>query len=76
MTIANTVTCNLCGAVKKDVNHWYAVVTLPGQVITIITWSVAEEFFAANKPSLKEALHLCGQACVRKELDRFFGGGQ
>jgi hypothetical protein len=55
------VTCDVCGAIRKDANHWFCYSASPGQV-TFWTWG--EEIAARFD-------HVCGQVCAHKLLDEF-----
>lgn len=57
-----TYTCDICGAVKKDTNHWFAVNEKahndnPNFPIEIYKWPNNDEV-------LKTRSHLCGEGCL------------
>lgn len=66
-----TYTCDECGAVKGESNHWF-VADIDGSYFGILRWPPE----SAESPS-GERLHLCGLGCatkaMTKALQRFDG---
>lgn len=65
-------TCDVCGVVKKSVNHWYMVsVGKPDhhEGFLVIRWSKDFE-------KDKEIKHACGQEHLHKLLDEFLQKAQ
>lgn len=60
-----TYTCDNCGAVKKETNHWF-VGSVNGS-FDITPWNDTD----AN--SYQGILHLCGDACVLARVQEFLG---
>lgn len=64
-------TCDVCGAERKETNHWFVVeVTNRGFHLHDWAWAVRE--CEIDKQGVK---HVCGQACAHKLLDEFMSGG-
>jgi hypothetical protein len=70
-------TCDVCGKKKADANHWWMVLLgdvpcyeqdQPHQRFTILPWNAAE---SRNT----DMLHVCGQGCAMKALERFMTSG-
>ncbi len=62
--IRQTFSCDICGADKKESNHWFVALERDGE-IRLGTW-------AALGRRRRGALHLCGQKCLYKLVDDFF----
>jgi hypothetical protein len=60
--IKQTITCDMCGREKGEVNHWY----LMGSLTTFVVTAWASNFEGYQ--------HICGQECAHKALDKFFAG--
>ena len=56
-------TCDCCGVIKGEVNHWYLYRTSMNS-FTLRPW---DENFMTD-----EVGHVCGQQCGHKLLDEFF----
>lgn len=54
--IRYTVICDICGAEKREVNHWW------------VGWKSENEriIIAPSEKGDKRCVHLCGSACVHK----------
>jgi hypothetical protein len=54
------VTCDVCGAQKKETNHWFIVALYGLDSIRIV----------ASKPNtdLGNAIDCCGESCVLREV--------
>lgn len=66
-------TCDICGKKKAEANHWWMVLLgdvpcyesdQPHQRFTLLPWSPAESRNA-------DMLHVCGQGCAIKAVERF-----
>lgn len=62
MSTTTTVTCDRCGAVKKDVNHWYKVFRLAGGIL----FRPAELY---EDRQFELIADLCGRECAQRELE-------
>jgi hypothetical protein len=66
MPRAITYNCDVCGAQRKEANHWFvAIISTVG--VSIITWESA----ARDGKLDYDVKYLCGQACAHKLLDQF-----
>jgi hypothetical protein len=65
--ITQQVECDICKALKKEVNHWYVVCPV-GSSVRLHTWSSADTMGLLRKPRV---IHCCGQACLHKALDQW-----
>lgn len=63
MAITEQITCDVCGKVKQDVNHWW-IVKRTAMDFTLLPWGSG-----AIKNSI--AHHLCGQECVTKSASQW-----
>lgn len=61
--IRQTITCDICGAEKKQTNHWF-VVHEQGDELRLTGWNSRSRLRAGSK-------HLCGQVCLHKLADIF-----
>jgi hypothetical protein len=59
--------CDICGVERKEANHWF-VATKDAVCFSIEAWDAAE---IENDLDSMNAIHLCGQVCAHKLLDRF-----
>lgn len=70
-------TCDICGKMKLESNHWW-MVTLgdvlcfeegqPAKHFTLVPWNAAE----SRNPKVH---HMCGEGCAIKALERFMSSG-
>lgn len=67
MTVGRKYNCNICGVERKEANHWFVATKDRGR-FSIEAWDVAER---ENRLDNEDAIHLCGQVCAHKLLDRF-----
>jgi hypothetical protein len=61
--IRQTISCDICGAEKKQTNHWF-VAHVRGGELRFTAWS-------ADRRLRGESKHLCGQTCLYKLVDDF-----
>jgi hypothetical protein len=61
--IRQAISCDICGAEKKQTNHWFVAYTHAGE-LRVSGWSAQRRLRAGTK-------HLCGQTCLNKLLDEF-----
>ena len=64
--IRQAISCDICGAEKKQTNHWFVAYTHGGE-LRIAGWN-------ANGRMRAGAKHLCGQVCLHKLMDDFIAG--
>jgi len=57
--IAQTITCDVCGKQKGQVNHWWMY--LGGEMFSVWAWN----------DDAGEVSHACGQECLHKALDKW-----
>ena len=65
--IRQAISCDICGAEKKQTNHWFVAYTHGGE-LRVSGWGVQGKIRAGYK-------HLCGQTCLHKLVDEFIAGG-
>ncbi|HEY3706382.1 MAG TPA: hypothetical protein VGL22_15070, partial [Terracidiphilus sp.] len=61
--IRQAISCDVCGAEKKQTNHWYVTCEQAGE-LRVSGWSSRMR----QRPGTK---HLCGQTCLHKLVDEF-----
>ena len=61
--IRQAISCDICGAEKKQTNHWFVVCEQGGE-LRVSGWGSRNRLRAGSK-------HLCGQTCLHKLLDDF-----
>ena len=61
--IRQAISCDICGAEKKQTNHWF-VANEQGGELRISGWSTRIRLRAGTR-------HLCGQTCLHKLVDEF-----
>jgi hypothetical protein len=61
--IRQAISCDLCGAEKRQTNHWF-VAYEQGEELRISGWSASNRL----RPGTR---HLCGQTCLHKLVDDF-----
>lgn len=64
--IRQAISCDICGAEKRQTNHWFVAYTNGGE-LRVTGWSANSRMRAGSK-------HLCGQTCVHKLVDEFIAG--
>jgi hypothetical protein len=67
MPRAITYNCDVCGAQRKEANHWFAAAISPIGM-TIYTWASAVQDGRLDRNFIR---YLCGQSCAHKLLDQF-----
>ncbi|MGA9427507.1 MAG: hypothetical protein WBV33_20675, partial [Terracidiphilus sp.] len=61
--IRQAISCDICGAEKKQTNHWFVVCEQAGE-LRIGGWNSRNRLRSESK-------HLCGQTCLHKLVDEF-----
>jgi hypothetical protein len=61
--IRQAISCDVCGAEKRQTNHWFVAYRHGGE-LRVAGWSASNRLRAGSK-------HLCGQTCLHKLLDEF-----
>jgi hypothetical protein len=61
--IRQAISCDICGAEKKQTNHWFVAYTHAGE-LRVSGWNAQRRLRTGTK-------HLCGQTCLNKLLDEF-----
>ncbi len=61
--IRQAISCDICGAEKKQTNHWFVACELAGE-LRVSGWNTRNRLRAGSK-------HLCGQTCLHKLVDEF-----
>lgn len=61
--IRQAISCDVCGAEKRQTNHWFVAFRHGGE-LRVAGWSASNRLRAGSK-------HLCGQTCLHKLLDEF-----
>jgi hypothetical protein len=61
--IRQAISCDICGAEKKQTNHWFVAYESNGE-LRISGWQSKHTL----RPKVK---HLCGQKCVHRLMDEF-----
>lgn len=65
-----TYACDICGAQRKDANHWFKAYRLNGVVgIVIVSWEVTV-VSGKLELSVHSEAHLCGADCVTQWLSK------
>jgi hypothetical protein len=62
--IRQAISCDICGAEKKQTNHWFVAYTQAGE-LRVSGWDSRNRLRVGTK-------HLCGQTCLHKLVDDFF----
>lgn len=61
--IRQAISCDICGAEKKQTNHWFVAYEQAGE-LRVSGWNSRNRLRTGSK-------HLCGQACLHKLADDF-----
>jgi hypothetical protein len=61
--IRQAISCDICGAEKKQTNHWFVAFDQAGE-LRVSGWSSRNRL----RPGTR---HLCGQTCLHKLVDEF-----
>ena len=64
--IRQAISCDICGAEKRQTNHWFVAYAQAGE-LRVAGWKAGGRMRAGAK-------HLCGQTCLHKLLDEFIAG--
>ena len=66
MPRAITYNCDICGAQRKEANHWFVAI-YTATAISFITWANVVRGGKLDYTCIK---YLCGQSCAHKLLDQ------
>lgn len=61
--IRQAISCDICGAEKKQTNHWFVACEQAGE-LRVSGWNSRNRLRTGSK-------HLCGQTCLHKLVDEF-----
>ena len=61
--IRQAISCDICGAEKKQTNHWFVAHENAGE-LRVSGWNTRNRMRPGSK-------HLCGQTCLHKLVDEF-----
>jgi hypothetical protein len=61
--IRQAISCDICGAEKKQTNHWFVAYEQGGE-LRVSGWSSRNRLRPGSR-------HLCGQTCLHKLVDEF-----
>ncbi|HEY1767928.1 MAG TPA: hypothetical protein VGG26_09745 [Terracidiphilus sp.] len=61
--IRQAISCDICGAEKRQTNHWFVAYEASGE-LRLGSW-------ASRNRSRPGSKHLCGQTCMHKFVDEF-----
>ncbi len=61
--IRQAISCDICGAEKKQTNHWFVACEQGGE-LRVSGWGSRNRLKTGSK-------HLCGQTCLHKLVDEF-----
>ena len=61
--IRQAISCDICGAEKKQTNHWFVASEQTGE-LRVSGWNSRNKLRTGSK-------HLCGQTCLHKLVDEF-----
>ena len=63
---AESITCDVCGAVKRAVNHWFVVGRNEGVIYIVTSGDV--------RGASGQTSDLCGESCVLKKISELIEG--
>jgi hypothetical protein len=63
VVIRQAISCDICGAEKKQTNHWFVACEVAGE-LRVSGWNSRMRQRVGTK-------HLCGQTCLHKLVDEF-----
>jgi len=61
--IRHTISCDMCGAQKREANHWFIAYEESGE-LNVSSWVSPHLYRSGTK-------HLCGESCLHKLLSTF-----
>jgi hypothetical protein len=65
MALVTTYICDVCGAPRREANHWYVIQNAGIGFLLKPFEKMADQ-----------GTHLCGEACVLKKISELIGGKQ
>lgn len=68
MSVKPTYVCDVCGATRKEANHWFLAWPMPNGCLMIAPWDVPQSTGYHDLPDMK---HLCGQVCVHSLVGKW-----
>ena len=68
MSVKPTYVCDVCGATRKDANHWFLAWSMPNGCLMLAPWDVPQSPGYHDQPDMK---HLCGQVCVHSIVGKW-----
>jgi hypothetical protein len=64
--IRQAISCDICGAEKRQTNHWFVAYAQAGE-LRVSAWNSTGRTRSGTK-------HLCGQTCLHKLVDEYIAG--
>ena len=64
-----SVTCDVCGAIKQKTNHWFVIATNRNGK------ALVEVYAPGDATSTKDDFDLCGESCVLKKVSELIALG-
>jgi uncharacterized protein (DUF486 family) len=64
---SETITCDVCGAVKQASNHWYVLVVEDNGKAFISIYLAVDYNVAGQR------VDICGQACIIRKVSQLIG---
>jgi hypothetical protein len=69
---AQHFTCSICAIEKRDTNHWWIVFTSrPARLIEDVPRTMEIREWNEFDAKAADAIHLCSEGCLAKQLSRF-----
>lgn len=76
--LPNTFACDVCGAPKREVNHWWTI-DLDGEIArqkgNVLAGNICSAFvlipFDSSAAREESIVTVCGQTCAHKVMDEY-----
>lgn len=66
MSVKPTYHCDICGAERKEANHWFLVEEIPNGCLMLIPWDIPQSEGFRDQTQFK---HVCGETCAHSIVD-------
>jgi hypothetical protein len=68
VSVKPTYVCDVCGAIRKDADHWFLAWSIANGRMTLAPWDVPQSPGHRNQPHTK---HLCGRECLHSIIGKW-----
>jgi len=77
MAELNTQTCDVCGTIRRDANHWFHAGVVKVTNLSRKSWQFVIAPWEGWLPAeTVDHMHLCSENCAAKAMSKVIGSGK